>query len=284
MKREVKLFFPVDVSSAEEAHELLAEVGPYVDVAKVGMELDNNAGLPTMVVICNAHGKEVFVDKKFFDIPNTVGKAAAGVTSFGVDYFNVMALGGKRMMAAAVESAALRAQKIQVKRPKIIAVSMLTSMAYDEVVSEAGVVPPVLIMMLQKAAMDGLIGEEVLPLLQKLFSADPADQLKYVAEIVLHLTNDAVEVGVDCALSSPLETSKIRRGHPDIEIINPGIRMPWDPPDDQRRTATPYEAVRDGATGLVVGRPVRNPQGGRTRQDVIDAIRVDIQKALAERG
>jgi len=282
MDKKVKIFFPVDVNSAEAAHELLAEVSGSIDVAKVGMEMDNNVGLPAMVAICKAHDNEVFTDKKFFDIPNTVGGAAAGITSYGIDYFNVMALGGKRMMAAAVEKSAERAQKIRVKKPKIISVTILTSMAYSEVVGETGAVPPSVITFLQKAAMFGLIDNELLPSVLKLFSADLIDQQKYISDIVLHLAKISVKAGVDCILSSPLEAEAIHTEYPTIEIITPGIRMPWDPPDDQRRTATPYQAVRWGSRGLVVGRPIRKPPEGKTRQDVVVAIQGDIGRALEE--
>jgi orotidine-5'-phosphate decarboxylase len=59
--------------------------------------------------------------------------------------------------------------------------------------------------------------------------------------------------------------------------------MPYSPPDDQGRTLPPGEAVLNGVKYLVIGRPIRNPEGGRTRQEVIEEIRMDIANALAGR-
>jgi orotidine-5'-phosphate decarboxylase len=87
---------------------------------------------------------------------------------------------------------------------------------------------------------------------------------------------------VDCVLSSPLEVAAIRARWPEVEILCPGIREPDSPPDDQSRKMTPYEAVKAGTTGLVVGRLIRNPPEGVTREQMARKVREGIDRALAE--
>ena len=71
------------------------------------------------------------------------------------------------------------------------------------------------------------------------------------------LARMGMAAGLAGVVSSPLEVERLRTGlGPDALIVVPGIRRPSDEPDDQSRTATPAEAVREGATHLVVGRPV----------------------------
>jgi orotidine-5'-phosphate decarboxylase len=77
------------------------------------------------------------------------------------------------------------------------------------------------------------------------------------SELVLHRVKQAVEAGIDGVISSPLEAAKIREIVPkDFLIITPGVRMPGGDKGDQKRIATPYNALHDGASHLVVGRPI----------------------------
>jgi orotidine-5'-phosphate decarboxylase len=74
----------------------------------------------------------------------------------------------------------------------------------------------------------------------------------------------------------------MRARWPAIELICPGIRPPGSPKDDQARTMTPYEAVLAGANGLVIGRPIRKPPTGKTRAEMAQSIRADIERAQTE--
>ena len=79
------------------------------------------------------------------------------------------------------------------------------------------------------------------------------------------LARSAISAGLAGVVCSPLEVERIRAGIGDDPIIVvPGIRRPGDAEGDQARTATPAEAVRDGATHLVIGRPIlqaKDPAG-----------------------
>ncbi|MCF6220025.1 MAG: orotidine-5'-phosphate decarboxylase [Robiginitomaculum sp.] len=78
-----------------------------------------------------------------------------------------------------------------------------------------------------------------------------------VEELVMHRVRQAVDIGVDGVISSPLEAKNIRKIVPNnFLIITPGVRMPGGDKGDQKRVATPKDALRDGASHIVVGRPI----------------------------
>ena len=86
------------------------------------------------------------------------------------------------------------------------------------------------------------------------------------------LARMGMAAGLAGVVSSPLEVDRLRSGlGPEALIVVPGIRRPSDDADDQTRTATPAEAIRQGATHLVIRRPLRRPvrhraMGPRIRQ------------------
>ena len=134
---------------------------------------------------------------------------------------NLHALGGKSMMRAAAESCAEEAEKGALLRPKLLAVTVLTSVDQRTLQEE------------MKVALD-------------------------VEDYVTHLARLAQEAGLDGVVASPREISAIRAAcGPDFLIVTPGIRSSDAPPDDQKRTLSPAEAIRAGADCLVVGRPIR---------------------------
>lgn len=257
MEKKVKIFFPLDVSRELSAQELINNLAQFVDVFKVGLELVHSIGTPAAIALVKTSGKEVFADVKLSDIPNTVKCAAKAIAQHGVSYFNVMANGGQAMMEAAIEGAEQGAREAGIAMPKIIAVTVLTHLEIFDLTA-LGIVPT---------------NFDIIP-------CTPEDEQRYITEVVLQLAEIAVNAGVNCLLCSPLEVAALHNTWSYIEIICPGIRLPSSPPDDQKRTATPGEAVKAGATGLVIGRPIRNPPEGKTRQDVLREIQEDIAWAL----
>lgn len=239
--KQVKIFFPLDVETKEKAKSLIEEVGPYVDVIKVGLELEKNIGAPEAIRLAKTSGKEVFADFKLHDIPNTVKGAAKGITAHGVDYLNVMACGGKSMMQAGVDGVHEKAKELKIPAPKVIAVTVLTS--------------------LQKSDLEALG-----------ISGD-------VISVVLNWAQLAIDSGVDCLLCSPQEIAVLRKKWPNIELICPGVRPAWANVNDQKRTMTPAEAVKAGANGLVIGRPILMPPQGKTRAQVVEEIRKEISQS-----
>ncbi len=121
-----KIIVALDFPQAAPALALVQRLEPALCRLKVGKELFTSAG-PQLVEQLQQRGFEVFLDLKFHDIPNTTAQACKAAAALGVWMVNVHALGGKRMMEAAREALENVAQ-----RPKLIAVTMLTSMAQDD--------------------------------------------------------------------------------------------------------------------------------------------------------
>ncbi|MCG9967617.1 orotidine-5'-phosphate decarboxylase [Pelotomaculum terephthalicicum JT] len=213
------LIIALDVDTIKEASILANKLGPYVGAFKVGMQLYNCEG-PEAIRILKEKNFPVFIDLKLHDIPNTVAGAARVLTRHGVSILNVHAAGGMAMMREAVKAARDEAVKIGINRPLVVAVTVLTSIDQQVFNNEMGV--------------PGSIQERVV--------------------LWAKMANEA---GLDGVVASPHEITAIRKAcGNDFVIITPGVRPAGVMANDQKRIMTPGEAVRQGATYLVVGRPV----------------------------
>ena len=141
-----RLMVALDVATREEALSLADRVGRHVSHFKVGSRLFTSEG-PDLVRTLKRAGYGVFLDLKYHDIPNTVAETAAAAAALGVDFFDVHASGGSGMMRAAVEASRDEAARIGARRPRVLAVTVLTSMpstveqvlALAEMARDAGV-------------------------------------------------------------------------------------------------------------------------------------------------
>ncbi len=213
-----RLIVALDVKSLAEMKTLVETLGAAVSFYKVGMELYYSAG-EEAVTYLTERGKSVFLDLKLYDIPNTVGEATAAVAKLAATFLTVHASGGRAMLAAAVRRAKEQAEALGISRTKILAVTVLTS--FDE----AG--------------------------WQETGGRTP------IAGEVLRLARLAKESGADGVVASPEEAEMLRKElGDDFEIVTPGVRPAFASADDQKRTKTPAEALRAGASRLVVGRPI----------------------------
>ncbi len=208
-----KIIVALDYSDAQSALALVARLQPALCRLKVGKELFTAAG-PQLVEQLMQRGFEVFLDLKFHDIPNTTAQACKAAAALGVWMVNVHALGGRRMMEAAREAVA------QVARPpKLIAVTVLTSMAQEDL-AELGI------------------------------AATPA-------EMVLRLATLARASGLDGVVCSAQEAALLRREcGSTFCLVTPGIRTADAAVDDQARVTTARVALEQGANYLVIGRPI----------------------------
>lgn len=214
-----KLILALDISEYDYALEIVDKFKDYVGIFKVGLELFSSCG-PKIVEDINKKGKKVFLDLKFHDIPNTVSKAALAATRLGVHMFNVHASGGLEMMKKCRDSVVDLCLKENLKRPKILGVTVLTSLSRDVLRDELGI-------------QYGLRTH------------------------VRHLSALALKAGLDGVVASAKDV-EIIRNHcgKGFLIVTPGIRPSWTPPDDQKRTMTPKEAFREGADYIVMGRAI----------------------------
>ncbi|UCD71377.1 MAG: orotidine-5'-phosphate decarboxylase [Syntrophobacterales bacterium] len=219
MEPRERLIFALDVERFGDAQKLAGLLKGHVGLFKVGKQLFTHAG-PKVIDMIRNKGERIFLDLKFHDIPNTVAKAAEEATKLGSAMFTVHSMGGYEMMKRAVESSRNIAKHLNIPRPLILAVTILTSM--DEVIlEEVGIKTP-------------------------------------LKQQVVRLATLAKRAGVNGVIASPREIRLIRDhcgAH--FLIVTPGVRPASATKDDQKRTLTPGEAVRAGADYIVVGRPIK---------------------------
>jgi len=212
-----RLIVALDFNTAEAAFQMADKLRGRVGMFKVGMEAFTAEG-PRMVRQMIDTGEKVFLDLKFHDIPNTVQRACKAAAAMGVTMLNVHALGGNKMMRAAIEGAKEGTTNGRT-RPLVLAVTILTSLAGDD--------------------------------LDRLGIAGPPESA------VMRLAHMAQSEGLDGVVASAREVAALRREcGPDFVIVTPGIRPAGAAANDQSRTATPQAALDAGADYLVVGRPI----------------------------
>lgn len=212
-----RLIPAVDVMTAAETQRWTQLLAGHVATVKIGLRLFIAEG-PGIVRRTRADGMRVFLDLKLHDIPSTVAAAASAAAELDVAMMTVHASGGPAMIRAAVDAVK--------DRSKIIAVTMLTSLGEEEA--------------------RGVFRDT-----------------RNASERVVDLAAAAVNAGADGIVASPREVealkksvSLLKRGEP-LLIITPGIRSAAVAgADDQSRTSTAGEAIKSGATHLVVGRPI----------------------------
>ena len=127
MQHDDRLIVALDFPTFEQAKECVLELGDSVSYYKVGMELYYAVG-SEIIRFLKEQGKHVFLDLKLQDIPNTVAHALTVLSDLGADMMNVHAVGGKKMMSEAVKAVHEAAEKSGRPAPKLIAVTILTSM------------------------------------------------------------------------------------------------------------------------------------------------------------
>ncbi|MBI3581607.1 MAG: orotidine-5'-phosphate decarboxylase [Nitrospinae bacterium] len=208
-----RLIVALDVASPAEAKRWVRRLSPAVGHFKVGLELFTAWG-PEAVKL--PLGARVFLDLKFFDIPNTMVGAVRSAAALKPALVNIHALAGP----TAVRQCAAALKKLK-NPPKLLAVTILTSFTDEE---------------LKRTGMRNGAGK-----------------------MVSDLCRMALAAGADGVVASPLEVKKLREEFGEkFIIVTPGVRPSWSEKNDQKRTATPYRAVKDGADYVVVGRPILN--------------------------
>lgn len=234
-----RLICALDFPTFDEAKALVEELGDAVTFYKVGMELLYGAG-PDIIRYLKEKDKKVFLDLKLQDIPNTVAHSLAVLTRLGADIMNVHAVGGPKMMAEGMKAVKEAAAELGRPAPKLIAVTVLTSM--DEA------------------------------------QWKPLNYARPIGEEVLDLAALTKESGLDGVVASPREAAGIReRCGKDFLIVTPGVRPAWAASNDQSRIATPAAAIGNGSTHLVVGRPITRADN---KQEAVRKILEEMEGAF----
>ena len=225
-----KIIVALDYPKAASALALVKKLEPELCRLKVGKELFTAAG-PQLVEKLQKQGFDVFLDLKFHDIPNTTAQACKAAAALGVWMVNVHAMGGRRMLEAARE-----ALENVGKRPKLIAVTILTSMAQED-----------------------LHGVGI--------NASAAQMVPILAGL-------ARDSGLDGVVCSAQEAPMLRRQYGnDFCLDTPGIRPANAAANDQSRIMTPRAALENGSSYLVIGRPITQaPDPLSALQEIIQEI------------
>jgi orotidine-5'-phosphate decarboxylase len=239
MDAKERMILALDVEGFEEARTIVDEFAGDVGMFKVGKQLFTHCG-PKIVDFIKSRGAGVFLDLKYHDIPNTVSKAGIEAMKLRVDLFNVHASGGFTMMRETKEAVAEASEKLCIERPRIIAVTVLTSID-DAELERMGI---------------------------HLTSAELTRQLALLTK----------EAGLDGVVASGHDIETIRElcGR-DFWIVTPGVRI-TDKKDDQKRTIGPGEAIRKGATFVVLGRTVLNTERPK---ETLKRVEEQIEDALS---
>jgi len=212
-----RIIIALDVPTKEEG---IALVGRLADARtfKIGLELFTAEG-PALFRKLKVLRKDIFLDLKLHDIPNTVAGAVRSAYRHGVQMMTVHTSGGREMMAKAAEAAKASADAGKGPKPILLGVTVLTSLKGPDL-EEVGMGPD-------------------------------------VASQVLRLAGLAKSAGLDGVVCSPQEIEVLRKEYGrELVIVTPGIRPVWAAAQDQKRIMTPAEAVAKGADYLVIGRPI----------------------------
>ncbi|HSE31696.1 MAG TPA: orotidine-5'-phosphate decarboxylase [Pyrinomonadaceae bacterium] len=244
MKAKDRLIAALDVTTADEALKLVNQLDGQVGMFKVGSQLFTSTG-PRIVEEIIRQGNKVFLDLKFHDIPHQVSGAIRSATELRVSMLTIHASGGTEMMRRAAETAKQVAERAGIAPPAVVAVTILTSLD-SNLLNQVG------------------------------FADDATASVKRLASL-------AALSGVDGVVASPREITTIRStvADRDFLVVIPGIRpavSTTDAPtttDDQKRVATPAFAVAEGASYLVVGRPITAaPDPARAAQQIVAEMEV----------
>lgn len=214
MTLESPVFCAIDTPDKEKAVDLASKLKGQVGGLKVGLEYFMANG-PQGYAPFKELGVPLFLDIKLHDIPNTVAGAIKSVLHLEPDYITIHTSGGPAMMKAAADAASTATGK----RPKLLGVTVLTSLDEGDLSS---------------------VGQD----------NNTAAQVERLALL-------AKESGLDGIVCSPAEVANLRKVcGPDFVLMVPGIRPAWAAANDQKRIMTPKDAMEAGATHLVIGRPI----------------------------
>jgi len=241
MKRsnpEDKIILAIDGLDINQAKSLL-EKCPKIKWVKVGLELFIREG-PGVIEVLKGLNKNIFLDLKFHDIPNTMSAACYQVSKLGVDIISVHASAGFKALKQSKKASLEGAKAFKKKPPFIVGISVLTSFSLED------------------------------------FQTD-LDRKNSIEENVLRLAKLSHDAGLDGCVCSPWEAKMLRSIYKNnFELITPGIRTKIENKDDQNRIMTANQAINNGASKLVIGRSISQAMDpNKTFLDICKSIYFD---------
>jgi orotidine-5'-phosphate decarboxylase len=220
-----ELVVALDFPKAEQAYQVVEQLQGLPLIYKVGLELFMGGGSEIVRELVHRKNR-IFLDLKFYDIPNTVARAVKQAALLQVEMMTLHLAGGSAVFRAVAEELA----EIPLLRPKVLGVSVLTS--FDDV---------------RWAEVTKATTGHATP----------------VGESVAGLVEHASSWGADGVVCSAMELAEIRKLYPSLYTVVPGIRPEGSAANDQARVTTPSRAREMGAHAIVVGRPITGVKNSR---------------------
>ena len=213
-----KIIVALDGMNRNNVYDLIEKI-PEIIWVKVGLELFVSEG-PDVMSLLRDKGKKIFLDLKFHDIPTTVARACFAASQTGAEFISLHTCVGMKALKMANEAAKEGAAKVNLTPPKLVGITVLTSWTQESF------------------AKDLLINQ-------------PIEQR------VEHLAEIASNSGLGGCVCSPMEVQFLRKIYPQsFDLITPGIRSIGSDVNDQSRVSDASEALKMGASKLVIGRAI----------------------------
>ena len=213
-----KIIIALDGMDKDDVLNLLRKI-PDIAWVKVGLELFISEG-PYILSLLKDKGKKIFLDLKFHDIPTTVARACFAASQTGAELISLHTCAGMKALKMAKEAALEGAAKVDLTPPKLLGITILTSWKQESFVN------------------DLLIDQSI-------------------DKRVRHLAEIASNSGLGGCVCSPREVQFLRGIYPEtFELVTPGIRSFGSDVNDQSRVSDASEALKMGASKLVIGRAI----------------------------
>lgn len=237
-----RIILALDVDTIEEVEKYVILLKDYVGYFKVGLQLFTSCGYKAVEVI-KAHGGKVYFDGKFQDIPNTIAQTSINLMKHGVDFFNISAIGGSKMMTNTLNACCTYAKKNNIEPPIILAVTLLSSFG------------------------------------QKTLTNELCVDIN-ISTYVLKLAKIAKESGLNGVIAPDTDAAQIKKElGEDFIVVCPAVRPTWAIVNDQIRIVSPSDAIKAGADYIVIGRPITHAQDPVEAAKLIIA---EVEEALKE--
>ena len=217
-----KIIVALDGMDRNDVLNLIEKI-PEVKWVKVGLELFVNEG-PDILSILRDKGKKTFLDLKFHDIPTTVARACFSASKTGAEFISLHTCAGMKALKMAKDAANEGAAQVNLIPPKLLGITVLTSWTQEDLVAD--------------------------------LSIDQSIDIR-----VKHLAMIASNAKLDGCVCSPREVKFLREIYPDsFQLVTPGIRLHGSEVNDQSRISDAFEAIKMGASKLVIGRAITQSQ------------------------
>ena len=239
-----RIILAVDVDTIEDVIKYVDLLKDYVGFFKVGLQLFTSCGFEAVKVI-KEHGGRVYFDGKFADIPNTIAQTSINLMKHGIDFFNISAVGGSKMMTNTLSACQTYAKKNEIELPIILAVTLLSSFGQKTLTNELGV--------------------EI-----------------NISNYVLKLAKIAKEAGLTGVVAPDTDAGQIKKElGEDFIVVCPAVRPTWAIVNDQIRIVSPSDAIKAGADYMIIGRPITMAHDPIAAAKLIIA---EIEEALSQKG